>query len=239
MIPRFRIEWMRRAVTDRGSEAGSCRSRRSLLLAFVGAVATSVHAQQFPAKPIRLILPFPTGSGLRDRAGALGRPARHVQARRRLGAALGRGRKPRARSGRESAAGRSHAARRLADPHDHADRPSGHEARPAARFHADHARRQHREPDGGPSFGAGEEHPRIHPRRARAAGQAHLRLVRTGLDQPPRHRALQHAGEGEARRTCLTSPRRSRCSTSCAATSTWSSAPRRASRSSSRRGGCA
>src|SRR5215213_9163208 len=50
MIPTFKVR-------------GGAVVRWRLLLSLVFLFACNAHAQQFPSKPIRLLLPFPTGSG--------------------------------------------------------------------------------------------------------------------------------------------------------------------------------
>ena len=171
------------------------------------------HAQAFPNKPVRLVVPFPPGGPL-DTVGR----AHRAEADRGLGPErgrrqpAGRRRQHRRRPRRQGGARRLHGGDgRAVDPRGQPQPVREDALRRGQGLRADHAGRDHAERAGGQPVAAGQFGPRTHRLRQGQSRQARVRVGQQRQRRPPRRRALQgrhrhrppaRPVQGRARRRC-------------------------------------
>ena len=191
---------------------GEPSRREELMRRCIAAMAVAVllapstgSAQTYPDKSVRMVVAFGAG-------GTLDTLARIVspEAQRNVGPA-GRGREPRRRrrqyrrgAGVAGGARRLHAAFRRADAGGERHHRAVQGFRPGARPRAGRVRR-HRagRADGAAGF-SGEDRAGADRHRQEAAGRTELRLRRSRLVRPSRHRAVQRAAPACSSSTCRT-----------------------------------
>ena len=165
--------------------------------AFAPAGIPAAHAQQYPTKPIRIVVPFPPGGFSDVFARVIGTRMTEswgqqviIDNRTGAGGNIGHGDR------RQGAARRLHAGERH-DRHARHQRDALQQAalRPGAGLHGRRVRRRSRRAAGRPSVAAGEDREGHHRARQSSARPAHIRIGRRGNDRAPRRRSFQDDGE--------------------------------------------